>query len=70
MPCELPNLLLVRRSLVANGTLRQGDRLTRAMIEIKRPAGGIVPADLEKVIGRELVCNVEDDEPITWKCLG
>jgi N,N'-diacetyllegionaminate synthase len=67
--CELANLPLIRRSLVARGNLRKGDRLTRDMVDIKRPAGGIDPADLEKVIGRELGRDLQDDELITWASL-
>ena len=69
MPCERFNLPLIRRSLVANGNLHKGSFLTREMIEIKRPASGIDPRDLNDVIGRELACNVEDDRPLTWECL-
>jgi N,N'-diacetyllegionaminate synthase len=68
-PCELPNLPLIRKSLVANGALHRGTRLTRAMIEIKRPTGGVEPGDLPKVLGRELRRDLEDDEPITWESL-
>jgi N,N'-diacetyllegionaminate synthase len=53
-PCELQNRPLIRKSLVANMTLRRGVRLTRDMIEIKRPEGGIAPGDLHKVLGLEL----------------
>ncbi len=69
MPCELANLPLIRRSLVANGRLKKGERLTRAMIEIKRPADGIDPRRLKEAVGRELARDFEDDEPITWEGL-
>lgn len=65
-PCELPNLTLVRKGLVAARPLRAGERLTREMIEIKRPAFGIQPADLPKVLGMRLIADVEDDAPIRW----
>jgi N-acetylneuraminate synthase len=65
-PCELENLPLIKKSLVAARALRKGSRLTREMIEIKRPQGGIEPADLEKVIGRSLQNDVQEDAPITW----
>jgi sialic acid synthase SpsE len=68
-PSELANLPLIRKSLVANGPLPKGARLTREMIEIKRPANGIDPRDLAKVIGRELARALENDEPITWASL-
>jgi N,N'-diacetyllegionaminate synthase len=67
--CELANLLLIRRGLVARGSLRKGDRLTRERIEIKRPAHGIAPCALEQALGRQLSRDLQDDEPITWASL-
>jgi len=64
--CELPNLHLIRKSLVASKILVRGTRLTRNMIGIKRPQGGVEPADLEKILGRTLIRDVEEDAPITW----
>ena len=64
--CELPNLPLIRKSLVAARDLRKGAVLTRDMIELKRPQGGIEPQDLEKVLGLRLTRDVGEDAPITW----
>jgi sialic acid synthase SpsE len=66
-PCELPNLALIRKSLVAAEGLKKGTRLTRRMIEIKRPRGGIEPIDLNKVIGLTLTRDVAEDMFLTWK---
>jgi N,N'-diacetyllegionaminate synthase len=68
-PCELPNLELIRKSLVASRDLAKGTRLTRDMIEIKRPAGGIVPADLGKVIGLKINRDLGEDAPLEWQDL-
>ena len=68
-PSEIENLPLIRRSLVASRSLRKGERVTRDMISIKRPATGIAPDDIEKVLGKRLICDLEDDEPITWSNL-
>jgi sialic acid synthase SpsE len=68
-PCEVANRPLVRKSLVATRNLAAGIRLTRDMIEIKRPAAGIEPADLSKVLGRTLARPVVDDMPIAWEDL-
>ncbi|HZM44610.1 MAG TPA: N-acetylneuraminate synthase family protein [Burkholderiales bacterium] len=65
-PCELPNLPLIRKSLVAARDLPAGAELTRDMIEIKRPLGGIEPGDLRRVLGRRLKAAVKEDMPITW----
>jgi len=65
-PCEIPNQPLVRKSLVATRDLPAGTRLTREMIEIKRPQGGVEPGDLPHVLGRSLRAAVGEDMPITW----
>jgi N,N'-diacetyllegionaminate synthase len=69
MPCEIENLPLIRKSLVANFALARGTRLSRDMIEIKSPADGIHPGELDKVLGRVLTRDLEEDRPITWDCL-
>ena len=66
-PCEMPNLALIRKSLVAAKDLKKGFRLTREMIEIKRPQGGIEPMDMDKIIGLTLRRDVAEDMFITWK---
>lgn len=66
-PCELPNLPLIRKSLVAARDLPAGTRLARDMIEIKRPQGGIEPGDLPRIIGRVLKAGVSEDMPIRWE---
>jgi N,N'-diacetyllegionaminate synthase len=68
-PSEVENLPLIRRGLVASRSLRKGERLTRDMIAIKRPATGIAPNDIDKVLGKQLICDLEDDQPITWSSL-
>jgi N,N'-diacetyllegionaminate synthase len=64
--CELPNLQLIRKSLVAARDLTRGTQLAREMIEIKRPAGGIQPADLAKVIGRTIIRDLGEDVLLQW----
>jgi N-acetylneuraminate synthase len=64
--CELPNITLIRKGLVASRHLKAGQRLDRNMIDIKRPALGILPADLSKVLGMTLTADVDEDAPIRW----
>ena len=52
-----------------NFLLGKGERLTRDMIGIKRPEGGIAPADIAKALGRELNRDLDEDQPIAWACL-
>ena len=65
-PCELPNLELIRKSLVAARDLPPGTALERGMIEIKRPLGGIEPGRLDEILGRRLRRAVGEDMPFTW----
>lgn len=69
MPTEIENLPLIRKSIVVTGNLPAGTRLARDMLEIKRPATGISPADIGKVVGRTLSRAMEDDEPLQWQDL-
>jgi N,N'-diacetyllegionaminate synthase len=70
MPSEMANLPLIRKGLVAKGPLKKGARLTRETIAIKRPADGIAPADIDRLVGRTLARDLADDEPITWEAVG
>jgi len=69
VPCEMENLPLIRKSLVAARRLMKGTTLAREVIEIKRPEGGIAPGDLGKIIGLKLTRDLEPDQPITWDCV-
>jgi len=55
-----------RRSLFIGRALAAGSVLTRADIRIVRPALGVAPAELERVIGRRLKRDVEPGTPVTW----
>lgn len=66
MPCELENKPLIRKSIVAAHQLKAGTRLRRDMVEFKRPADGIEPADVDKIMGLVLKVDLEPDQPVTW----
>jgi N,N'-diacetyllegionaminate synthase len=65
--CELPNIALIRKSLVASRHLKAGERISRDMIEIKRPESGIIPGDLPNILNLRLTQDVEEDAPIRWE---
>lgn len=67
--CELENLPLIRKSIVASKNLNKGTIIEENMLELKRPEGGISPADFYKIIGRTLKNNIEEDAPICWEDL-
>jgi N,N'-diacetyllegionaminate synthase len=65
-PCELPNLSVARKSVVAARNLPAGHRLTPDDLDVKRPGNGLAPKFLQALIGRTLRVDVRRDELITW----
>ncbi len=58
---------VARRSVVAAVDLPAGTVLTAEMLTVKRPGGGIEPADLEQLIGRRLTTPLTADAPLSWQ---
>jgi N,N'-diacetyllegionaminate synthase len=65
-PCELPNISVARKSVVAARTLTTGHQLTTRDLEIKRPGNGLAPKLLPTLIGHTLRVSVAKDEIINW----
>jgi N-acetylneuraminate synthase len=68
-PCEVPNISVARKSVVAARSLPLGHRLAASDLDIKRPGNGLAPKLLSAVIGRTLRVEVEKDEVIHWDLL-
>lgn len=68
-PCELPNLSVARKSVVAARELPSGHQLAIGDLDIKRPGTGLAPKLLPALIGRTLGASVVKDEIISWKHL-
>lgn len=64
--CEVRNMAVARKSLVAAEDLLKGTVLTREMLVVKRPGDGIEPKFSEKVLGFTLNRDVRRDEVIKW----
>ena len=58
-----------RRSLVASLDISKDTIISYEHITWKRPAHGISPKDLEKVIGKRTNRLISEDEPIKWEYL-
>ena len=50
-----------RRSLVAKVDIKRGEELTKEMLTFKRPASGISPADIDKVVGSRALVDIPED---------
>ena len=64
--CELPNISVARKSVVAGRSLLAGYRLQAEDLDIKRPGNGLAPKLLPALVGRTLRRAVAKDEIIDW----
>ncbi|GMU21267.1 MAG: sialic acid synthase [Phycisphaerae bacterium] len=60
---------LARGSVVAACDVGPGETLTRAMLTVKRPGGGIAPMDIDRLIGRRAACPISADTALTWDAI-
>ncbi len=65
-PCEIPNMSVARKSVVASQALSAGHQLTVSDMDIKRPGNGLAPRLLSALVGRTLRKEIEKDEVIHW----
>jgi sialic acid synthase SpsE len=56
-----------RRSIVSARKIMKGTTITKEMLAIKRPATGIYPKFLEKIIGSVATKDIGEDIPIQWE---
>jgi N,N'-diacetyllegionaminate synthase len=65
-PCELPNLLVARKSIVAARAMPAGYQLGFGDLDIKRPGSGLPAKFLPAFVGRTLRAAVEQEEILAW----
>ena len=68
-PCELKNMGVARKSIVAAEPIEQGEVITREKLTIKRPGHGIQPKEMEKVVGLRANRRIAKDEVLKWHFL-
>jgi N,N'-diacetyllegionaminate synthase len=66
-PCELPNIPVARKSLVAARDLPAGTVLREADLLIKRPGDGIAPLHRAQIVGMKLTRDVARDRVLRWE---
>jgi N,N'-diacetyllegionaminate synthase len=64
--CELPNISVARKSVVAARELPAGHKLEASDMDIKRPGNGLAPKSLPSLVGRTLRVALGKDETIHW----
>jgi len=58
---------LARRSIFAKTNIPAGTIIKNEMIEILRPAIGLLPKQIDAVVGKKARVNIKRYEPITWE---
>lgn len=58
---------LARGSVVAARDIPAGHPIHHEMLTVKRPGGGITPAQLDRLVGRVTRVAVRRDTPLTWE---
>lgn len=66
---EAPARRFARRSLVAARDIKAGSIITAEDITWKRPAEGIPPFEIDRVIGKKAARDIAEDEVIEWSAL-
>ena len=64
--CEVKNMAVARKSIVASKSINKGEKITPAKIAIKRPGNGIQPQDWQKILGLTVNRKISSDEVIQW----
>jgi N,N'-diacetyllegionaminate synthase len=61
---EQRNMMVARKSIIANRNIKKGEVFTENNLTVKRPGNGISPMKWFEVIGRKAVRDFEEDELI------
>jgi sialic acid synthase SpsE len=67
--CELKNIVIARKSIVAARDIKSGEILTREHLAIKRPGNGISPKEIVNVVGMKAKIDIRQDDIVMWEQL-
>jgi sialic acid synthase SpsE len=56
-----------RRSIVSSLKISKGTKISKEMLDIKRPSTGIPPKFFDKIIGSTAIRDIEEDVPIKFE---
>lgn len=63
---ELETAKVAKRSVVATCEIPRGAVIGEAMLACRRPATGIAPRDLERLVGRRAACDIAAGTVLQW----
>ncbi|MCJ7659149.1 MAG: N-acetylneuraminate synthase family protein [Anaerolineales bacterium] len=69
---ELDTVIVQRRCLRAARDLESGEKITRDMIDVLRPAvyGGIMPYEIDAVVGTRVLVDIPKGKELRWTDVG
>ena len=62
---ELNTREVARKSIVAAREIKKGHTITREDLCLKRPGDGILPKEIDKIIGKTTTTNIDEDMKLT-----
>ncbi|MBK7666228.1 MAG: N-acetylneuraminate synthase [Sphingobacteriaceae bacterium] len=68
-PSEIANKEIARKSIHIHSALKKGHIITEKDLSALRPGTGISPMQIEKVIGRKLIKDVDEEHLLSWEDL-
>lgn len=68
-PAEIENTTGMRRSIVSLKEIKKGETISEDIIGFKRPATGIEPKYLDKIIGKKASMDISNDIPLQEKMI-
>ncbi|MFT5617440.1 MAG: N,N'-diacetyllegionaminate synthase [Arenicella sp.] len=67
---EEKNIIIARKSLFFNKSLKAGYTLKLSDFSTLRPASGISPMQIDDLVGRTLATDVKEGQMVAWKQIG
>lgn len=64
MPSEIDTAVIQRRGMYATRDIEQGEQITTEAIELLRPAVGLRPAEMSRVVGSNAARKIQEGSPI------
>ena len=65
MPSESETVIIQRRGIYSIRALKKGETITREELELLRPAVGLKPRDLSRVVGKTAARDIAAGAPLT-----
>lgn len=63
---EISTREVARKSIVMACSLKAGEIIRENNLAVKRPGNGLAPSEMENVVGKRMVRDIERDEMVQW----